>query len=83
MHERVRLDRLACLDLGLVEFRRLARLFFGRVQNLIIQLNLVLQSLSTAVEELDSLFFISVDGNFRLFRLEGPALLGLVHLLCL
>ena len=76
---RVWFNCYASLDLGLSLIRWLARLPFSRVKNLVIQLNFVLQPLSTAVEELDTLFFISINGNFRLFWLEGPALLSVVH----
>ena len=54
---------------------------FEWVKDLVIQLDLVLQALSTAIEKSDSLFLLSVDGNLWLFRLKGPRLLIIDHFL--
>ena len=45
------------------------------VQNLIVKLDFILEALFASVEHLDPLLLISINGNLRFLRLEGPALL--------
>ena len=52
-----------------------------RVQNLVVQLDLILKALLAPVEGLYALLLVPVDGNFGFLRLEGPALLIVYQLL--
>ena len=56
---------------------------FVGVQNLVIELDFVLEALTTAVEKSHSFFFITIDGYFGLGGLEGPTFLILKHLISL
>ena len=58
LHQLVWFDCFASVDFTL----RLGRgASFCRVQDLIVELDLVFQSLTTSIKQLDSLFFIAID----------------------
>ena len=54
-----------------------------RVENLVIELDLVFEACSAAIESTNSLFFVAINRNFRLLGLEGPRLLVVDHSLYL
>ena len=82
LHQLVSLHCLAKIQLAMIFWWRF---LFIWVQNLVIELDLVLESLSAAIQHFYPFLFCPVDRHFGLFRLKCPALLvvyqRLVHLL--
>ena len=72
LHQLIGLNSFANVEFTLSFWRRAG---LGRVQYLIVQLDLILESLSTSVKQFDPLFFIAIDCDFWLFGLKSPALL--------
>ena len=77
LHKLIRLNCLVQMQ-PTAGLRRLTS-FFCWVQNLIVELYLVFQSLTASVELINPFLFVSVYGNFGLLGLEGPALLVVIH----
>lgn len=72
LHQLVSLHCLSEIKLALIFGRGL---FLGRVQNLVIQLDLVLETLFATIKHLYSFLFGPVDRDFGLLRLKCPTLL--------
>ena len=62
LHELIRLNGLAYCHLALASGRLVSILW---VQDLIVELDLVLESSAATIQASDALFLISVNGNFR------------------
>ena len=82
LHVLIRLNCLASVELA---FKLGRYLVFRGIENLVVELDLVLQTVLASIKKFDALLFVTIDGDFRFLGLERPALLivvkRFVHLL--